>query len=182
MKKTLYVVILIVTCIGFSQNLTIQNGVFNRYALDILFDSGEEFGNYTDNESLTTTICPDNGDEFTLLNFTEFNTPLNEDVLTVNDDDTTAVVFSVASSGNISATTSNTTSSQPMTFTSGVTGNLLDREAEISSAIACQDIDASIDSTAPAPNASGVITILPGESVNFSGSAIFSIDAISPSL
>ena len=176
MKKILFSVILIVTSIGLSQDLSMHNGAFNRCAPDKLFDSGSEFGNYADSENFTTTICPENGDEFTLLNFTEFSTQLNEDVLTVFDDDSTAVDSGVASSGNRSATTSNTKPSQPITFTSSVSGNLLGWEAEISSAIACQDIEASIDSTAPAPNASGVIAILPGESVNFSGSAIFSID------
>ncbi len=181
MKKILYFVILIVTSIGFSQNLSMQNGVFIRCAPDKFYDSGGEFGNYADNESFTTTICPENGDEFIILNFTVFNTQLNQDILTIYDgDDTSASVLGVfsgvASPGNISATTSNTSGCLTITFSSSTSVNMMGWEAEILCIAECQDIEASIDSTSPALNASGVISILPGESVNFSGSATFAID------
>ena len=173
--------ILIVNSIGFSQDLSMQDGTFNRCAPDKFFDSGGEFGNYGNDENFTTTICPQNTDEFIILDFTQFSTQLNQDILTIYDgDDSTATVLGtfsgVTSPGNISASASNPSGCLTITFTSNASGNTIGWEADILCATPCQDIVASIDSTTPVPNGAGVIGILPGESVDFSGSATFSVD------
>ena len=63
MKKTLYFIALLTTTFCFSQDLSMQNGTFSRCAPDMFYDSGGEFGNYSNNENLVTTICPQNADE-----------------------------------------------------------------------------------------------------------------------
>ena len=181
MKKILFAVFLIVSCIGFSQDVSMQDGTFNRCAPDRFFDSGGEFGNYGNNENFTTTICPQNANEFVILNFTQFSTQLNQDVLTIYDgDDTTAPILGafsgVASPGNISSSTDNTSGCLTITFTTNGSGNTSGWVADILCATPCQDIVASIDSTVPEPNTSGVVSILPGDTVDFTGSATFSID------
>ncbi|NRD18998.1 PKD domain-containing protein, partial [Winogradskyella eckloniae] len=160
-----------------------QNGTFNRCAPDKFYDSGGEFGNYGDSENLVTTICPQNADEFIILNFTLFTTQLGAepDVMHIYDgDDVTAPLLGsfqgTNSPGNISASTDNTSGCLTIEFISNASGNINGWEADILCATPCQDITASIDSTVPAANNSGVIGILPGETVDFSGSAIFSLD------
>ncbi|WP_252723701.1 choice-of-anchor L domain-containing protein, partial [Winogradskyella psychrotolerans] len=181
MKNTLYLIVFLFSTIGFSQDILMQNGTFMRCAPDKFFDSGGEFGNYDDDEDLVTTICPQNEDEFIIINFTEFTTQLNQDVLTIYDgDDITADVIgtysSAVSPGIVSASDSNTSGCLTFAFSSNGSGNINGWEAEILCATPCQDIVASIDSSTPAPNATGVIGILPGDSVDFSGSATFSVD------
>ena len=183
MKKTLCFILLMVTSIAFSQDLSMQDGTFNRCAPDIFFDSGGEFGNYGDNENLVTTICPQNSDEFIILNFTFFSTQLGitPDTMNIYDgDDTSATLIGsyagTGSPGTVSASTSNTSGCLTIEFISSDGGNLNGWEAEILCATPCQDIIASIDSTTPVANGTGVISILPGESVDFSGSATFSVD------
>ncbi len=102
MKKILYSLSLIVSAIGFAQDVSMENGTFVRCSPDKFYDSGGEFGNYGNNEDFTTTICPQNADEFIILNFTLFNTQLNQDILTLYDgDDITASVIGTYSGGNL---------------------------------------------------------------------------------
>ena len=158
-----------------------QDGTFNRCAPDMFFDSGGEFGNYGNDENFSITICPQNANEFIILNFTAFSTQLNTDIMTIYDgDDNTANVLGtfsgVLSPGTISASDTNTSGCLTVEFTSNGSGNTTGWAAEILCAVPCQDITASIDSTNPPPNVSGVVSILPGETVDFSGSATFSVD------
>jgi len=181
MKKTLYILSLIVCSIGFSQDVMMQDGTFMRCAPDRFFDSGGEFGNYGNNENFTTTICPQNAGEFIILNFTAFSTQATIDILTIYDgDDTTAPVlgtFSGTSSpGNISASDTNTSGCLTVNYMSNGSGNTTGWEAEILCAVACQTITASIDSTIPVGTALNVVEIDPGETVNFFSSATFSDD------
>ncbi|WP_179367600.1 choice-of-anchor L domain-containing protein, partial [Winogradskyella forsetii] len=181
MKKLLYILALFGSCLGFSQDILMENGSFIRCAPDKFYDSGGQFGNYSDNENLVTTICPQNDDEFILVDFTEFNTQLNLDVLTVYDgDDVTADVIgtytSVLSPGLVSATASNTSGCLTFEFNSSGSSNVAGWEADIICAVQCQNITASIDSTIPAETSPNVIEILPGETVEFTGGASFSVD------
>ena len=162
MKKIFFVAALIVSFIGLSQDLSMQNGTFNRCAPDRFFDSGGEFGNYGNNENFTTTICPQNANEFLILNFLQFSTQQNLDIITIYDgDDTSSAVLGtwsgVNSPGTVSATTSNTSGCLTITFTTNGSGNTLGWEAEILCATHCQDIIASIDSSKQVPKGSGVI-------------------------
>ncbi len=58
MKRSLYFLILIVTSIGFSQDLSMQDGTFNRCDPDKIFYSGGEFGNYGNDDSFKTYMTP----------------------------------------------------------------------------------------------------------------------------
>ncbi len=166
---------------GYTQDVLMENGSFNRCAPDIFYDSGGEFGNYGNDENLVTTICPQNTGEFTILNFTSFTTQLNQDFLTIYDGpDTSAPVIGtytgVMSPGTVSASGTNTSGCLTIEFTSNGSGPGPGWAAEILCATPCQNILPTIDSTNPAPNTSGVVSILPNETVDFTGSAFFSVD------
>ncbi|MGB0982092.1 MAG: choice-of-anchor L domain-containing protein, partial [Winogradskyella sp.] len=181
MKTILYLIFLLTSILGFSQDIIMEDGTFNRCAPDKFYDSGGEFGPYSNDENYTTTICPQNANEFIILSFTEFNTQLNQDVMTIYDgDDTTAPVIgtysATTSPSTVSASAGNTSGCLTITFTSSSSGVVTGWEADILCATPCQDIVASIDSTVPTANGSGVISILPGDSVDFNASATFSVD------
>ncbi|WP_296350142.1 choice-of-anchor L domain-containing protein, partial [Winogradskyella sp.] len=181
MKKIFYAIALVLSFIGYSQDVVMENGVFNRCAPDRLLDSGGEFGNYGDNENFTTTICPQNVDDFIILEFTQFVTQLNVDFLVIYDgDDTTAPVLGTFSGpvpiGTISASDTNVSGCLTLEFTSDGSGSGPGWIANILCASPCQDIVASIDGTVPEPNGSGVVVVTPGENIDFSGSATFSQD------
>uniref|UniRef100_UPI002631B2E6 choice-of-anchor L domain-containing protein n=1 Tax=Winogradskyella sp. TaxID=1883156 RepID=UPI002631B2E6 len=181
MKKIILFATLLISVIGFSQDVSMQNGTFIRCAPDKFFDSGGQFGNYGNNEDFTLTICPQNADEFIILDFVQFSTQLDDDILTIYDgDDTTANVLGsftgVTSPGSISATSANATGCLTVTFTSNGSGNTQGWEANIICAVSCQTITASIDNTIPAETAPNIVEILPGETVEFFGSATFSED------
>ncbi|WP_229719348.1 choice-of-anchor L domain-containing protein [Winogradskyella schleiferi] len=180
MKKFLFILALFVSCLGFSQDILMENGSFIRCAPDKFYDSGGQFGNYSDDEDLVTTICPQNDDEFILVDFIQFNLQPNSDILTIYDgDDITADVigtYSGTSPGMVSATASNTSGCLTFAFTSNGLININGWDANIICAVQCQTIVASIDSTIPEETFPGVVEILPGETIDFSASATFSID------
>ncbi|WP_138432234.1 choice-of-anchor L domain-containing protein, partial [Winogradskyella algicola] len=181
MKKIIFVTTLIISSLGFSQDLSMQDGTFTRCAPDKFFDSGGEFGPYGNNENFTTTICPPNADEFIILDFLDFSTQLNADVLTIYDgDDTTAAVLGtysgVASPGTIIASDTNASGCLTITFTSNGAGNTTGWEADITCAVSCQTITPQVVSTTPVETSPNVVEILPGETVDFVGGATFSVD------
>ncbi|WP_245940368.1 choice-of-anchor L domain-containing protein, partial [Winogradskyella pacifica] len=181
MKKIIYIFMFLVIKVGFSQDLLMQDGTFNRCAPDLFYDSGGELGSYSDNESYVTTICAENSGDRVSVNFVEFLTQLNQDFLTIYDgDDVSAdiigVYTGVSSPGFVSASESNTSGCLTFAFTSNESGNIDGWVAEIICITPCQDIIPSINNTIPIPNESGVIGILPGETVDFFGSAMFSLD------
>uniref|UniRef100_UPI0026343F22 choice-of-anchor L domain-containing protein n=1 Tax=Winogradskyella sp. TaxID=1883156 RepID=UPI0026343F22 len=184
MKKTFFVIALMISAIGFSQDIAMENGTFNRCEPDRFFDSGGEFGNYGNDENLVTTICPQNAGDFIILEFTEFTTQqgLNADVMNIYDGDDISAPLIGTFQGPVGAFTvtatevSNTSGCLTIEFISGDSGNVNGWAANILCASQCQDIFASIDNTVPAPNNSGVVSILPGETVDFTASATFSQD------
>ncbi len=179
MKQIYTVLFFLFSIAGYSQDISMQNGTFNRCAPDRFFDSGGEFGNYGNNENLITTICPENVGEFMILDFTQFVTQLNLDVMNVYDGDNVSANLIGSFTGpvgafSVSASDTNTSGCLTVEFISNASGPADGWQADILCATACQNIDANIDSTVPAPNVSGVISILPGETIDFSGSATFS--------
>jgi len=160
-----------------------QNGTFIRCAPDKFYDSGGEFGNYSDDENLVTTICPQNADEFIILDFTLFTTQtgLNQDVMNIYDgDDTSATLIGsyVGPVGafTVSASDTNTTGCLTVEFISSDSGNINGWVADIICAVACQTITASIDNTNPPETSPNVIEVLPGTTIDFVGGATFSVD------
>ncbi|SEQ22751.1 hypothetical protein SAMN05444005_1151, partial [Flavobacterium urocaniciphilum] len=71
MKKIL-LLILLVSCGVFSQNLNMQNGSFTRCS-GTFYDSGGNAGNYAASESYTMTICPSTPGTYVQLVFTSWN-------------------------------------------------------------------------------------------------------------
>src|SRR5690606_19784161 len=181
MKNFYIFIAFIVSVQVFSQNVPMQNGTFNRCAPDLLFDSGGGTSNYSSNENYVTTICAINPEDFIILDFTAFSTQLGVDILTIYDGpDTSAPLIGTYSGGSsfgpgtVSASPTNTSGCLTLQFVSDAAGNGLGFAAEILCAEPCQTITASID-TSPAPDG-GVISILPGGSIDFNGSATFSND------
>ncbi|WP_334112668.1 choice-of-anchor L domain-containing protein, partial [Paucihalobacter sp.] len=164
-----------------AQDIIMVDGTFNRCAPDMFYDSGGEFGNYGNNENFVTTICPQNPDDFIILNFLAFSSQLNQDIMTIYDgvDTTVSVLGSftgVASPGFISATSANTSGCLTIEWVTNASGNTFGWEAEILCASPCQTITPTINETNPTPNGSGIITINPGETISFEGTAVFSDD------
>ncbi|WP_189343017.1 PKD domain-containing protein, partial [Winogradskyella epiphytica] len=181
MKNILLLLALIVTGLGSSQDLLMQNGTFNQCS-GLFYDSGGEFGNYGNNENLVTTICSDVAGDFVQLNFTQFVTQggAQADTMYIYDgDDTTAALIGsytlTNSPGVVSASESNTSGCLTIEFVSSPSGNAQGWIAEIECFTPCQTITASIDDTTPAAVA-GVIEVDPGDIVTFNGSATFSED------
>ena len=182
MKKYYVFLVVLFSISSFSQDVIMQNGIFNRCEPNRVFDSGGEAGNYGSNENFVTTICPEAADQFIVLNFTAFSTQLNQDFLTIYDGaDTTAPIIGTYSGGsgfspgNVQASASNTSGCLTLQFVSNATGTTTGFAADILCGYPCQNITASIDSTVPAASG-GIVSILPGESVDFEGSATFSDD------
>ncbi|WP_230080321.1 choice-of-anchor L domain-containing protein, partial [Winogradskyella marina] len=183
MKKLLYLFIFLISTIGFAQDILMEDGTFTRCAPYKFYDSGGEFGNYGDDENIITTICPQNENEFIILDFTLFTTQLGPepDTMYIYDGDDVSdpllgTFNGTSNPGSISASEDNDSGCLTIKFVSNDGGNLNGWEADILCATPCQDIVVSIDETTPATNATGVVSILPFESVDFSASAIFSLD------
>ena len=167
------------TCVG-GEDLIMQNGTFTTCG-GRFFDSGGEFGNYENDENLTITICPEIEGDVVSLVFTEFVSQLNIDVLSIYDGDSTAsdligIYSGVNSPDTVTASMNNASGCLTLNFVTNNTGNTTGWVAEINCVEACQDIEASIDSTMPEANDDGLVIASIGEEVNFTGSATFSDD------
>ena len=183
MKQFLLGIILVFSLNALSQDVFMGNGTFNRCVPDKFYDSGGGASNYSSNENYVTTICAVDPADFIILNFTAFNTQLNQDILTIYDGDSTSAPLigtysggASGSPGTVSATPSNASGCLTIQFISNASGTGSGFAADILCAAPCQTITASIDSTTPPPGGTGVITIFPGTSVDFNGSATFSLD------
>ncbi|SDR67155.1 gliding motility-associated C-terminal domain-containing protein [Formosa sp. Hel1_31_208] len=179
--KKLYILFILLTYNAFSQDLNMQSGSFNRCAPDVFYDSGGAGGAYGSNENFVTTICSLNAGEFIILEFTEFNTQLSADVMTLYDGtDTAAPVIGtysgVAGPGTVIPSAGNTSGCITIEFVSDGMGTTTGWAANIICAVPCQTITPSIDSTVPDVNAAGVVLINAGGQVDFNASATFSSD------
>ena len=144
MKKLYIFIAFLISFYGFSQDVFMQNGTFNRCGPDKLYDSGGAFGNYSSNENLIMTICSPNAGEFIILNFTNFTTQANQDILTIYDGpDTTAPIIgsysggTANSPGSVSASVANTSGCITLKFVSNATGTNSGWTADILCATPC---------------------------------------------
>ena len=181
MKKLYIFLILLFSFSSYAQDLLMLDGTFNRCEPDMFYDSGGDTGSYSDDENFVTTICAENAGDFISLNFTTFSTQLNTDILTIYDgDDTTAPVIGSFSGGAgpgvVTASDTNASGCITVEFISNGSGNTVGWEASITCQEQCQIITASIDSTDPVANVSGIVEVPPGTTIDFNGSAIFSDD------
>lgn len=180
MKKILFVIFSILSYYGFAQDILMQNGTVTACS-GVFYDSGGEFSNYADDESFVITICPEESGRRMRLDFQEFNTELNADILRIYDgDDVSGSLFGVfsgtSSPGLIVALFDNPTGCITVEFVSTDSAHTTGWSAALSCTIPCQDITAQLDSTSPAANSEGIIEVCTGENINLSGSAIFEVD------
>ncbi|SHH31143.1 T9SS type B sorting domain-containing protein [Winogradskyella jejuensis] len=164
----------------FSQDLIMQPGTFNQ-CTGTFFDSGGGTGNYSSNEDIIITICPDTPGDLVRLNFTAFNTEDGVDIMTIfNGDDETAPPFGdftgTTSPNTVQATQDNTTGCITVQFVSNGFGNTTGWAADISCITNCQIINSQIDTASPSPNGDGYIRVCPNEEITLTGSATFSDD------
>ncbi|WP_138434754.1 PKD domain-containing protein [Winogradskyella algicola] len=180
MKKIVSILLLGISFSVFSQDVLMQNGTVTSCS-GIFYDSGGEFSNYSNNENFVLTICPEEDGQRTRLDFYDFVTQLNSDVMTIYDgpDVTSDIINSYSgpsSPGLVFASFNNTSGCLTIEFSSDNAGNGSGWQAEISCANPCQDITAVLDSTNPIVNAEGIIEVCSGDLISLSGSGIFEND------
>ncbi|WP_405572720.1 PKD domain-containing protein [Winogradskyella sp. Asnod2-B02-A] len=180
MKNLLRLLFLMLGFCSFGQDVLMQNGTITACS-GTFYDAGGEFVNYADNESYIITICPEEIGQRTRLDFQEFSTQLNTDLLTIYDgDDVSApslgVYSGTQSPGVLIATFDNLTGCLTIEFTSNSTDNDIGWAANISCTTPCQEITSVLDSTFPIANAEGIIEVCIGDNINLSGSGIFETD------
>lgn len=181
MKKIVLILLLLISFCTNAQDYLMQNGSITTCS-GTFYDSGGEFANYSDNETLVYTICPENPGERIRIDFTEFNLQQNTDNLFIYDGDSTASllqgVFSGTSSPGfwIASLNNNPSGCLTIEFISDTSGNTTGWAATISCTTPCQDITSQLDSTSPAANGDGVIEVCLGENITLSGSGVFEVD------
>jgi len=180
MKYLITLISIFFTSLLLAQDVSMQTATVNQCG-GIFYDSGGEFGNYGDDEDFVLTICPENAGQKVKIDFSEFSTQLNQDVMSIFDGDSTAAdsfgSFSgTASPGLVQATVDNTSGCITIQFVSNAGGNISGWVAAISCLTPCQTINSQIDSTIPAANADNYIRVCPNEEITLNGSGVFSID------
>lgn len=180
MKKTILILITLISFQINSQDFVIQNGTENTCS-GFFYDSGGESGNYSNNENFLYTICPESSGQRVRLEFVEFLTQLNADIMIIYDGDDTSGdvlgVFSGATSPGLIASSFNSpTGCLTIEFSSDGAGTTNGWAAEISCITPCQEITAQLNSTLPAPNGEGIIEVCVGENITLNGSGVFEVD------
>lgn len=180
MRKLSLLLFICFSAICFSQDVLMQNGTINVCS-GIFFDSGGEFSNYSNNENLVFTICPEQSGGRVSLEFFEFSTQINVDVMTIYDgDDTTADIIGtysgVSSPDFVFAGFDNPTGCLTVEFVSNNSGNGSGWNANIDCANPCQEITAVLDSTSPLANNEDIIEVCVGDNISLNGSGIFEVD------
>ncbi|MFK7782001.1 PKD domain-containing protein, partial [Psychroserpens sp.] len=176
MKKIITLLIFAFTVFSYSQDILMQDGTISQ-CTDRFFDTGGEFGPYSDNENLTLTICPPAAGDTVQLTFTAFSLQLNLDVMTIYDGpDNTFPSLGSFSGGNNPGVVEATTPSGCLTieFVSNGSGTTTGWEADIACLTPCQSIVANLDSTNPAAVGNIVVADV-NEVVTFNASGTFSI-------
>jgi len=182
-KKLVFLFSLFCSLSMFAQVIYMTDGTRSNTCAGTFYDSGG-FSNYSNNETITHTICPNILASQIQLDFTSFNLEANADFITIyNGPDTTYDVigtFSATSPGLVTAALSspqpNPTGCLTIALSTDATNTFSGWEATISCFQPCQDITASIDSTLPAADPDGIVRICQGDQVIFNGSGVFSVD------
>ncbi|MCT4630815.1 PKD domain-containing protein, partial [Winogradskyella sp.] len=181
MKYLLTLITVVFSSVLLAQDVNMQTATVSQCG-GVFYDSGGEFGNYGNDESFILTICPENPGQRVQLNFTEFSTQLNADVMTIYNSDTNdpAEAFGqfsgAASPGLVEATEANTSGCLTIEFVSNDSANGSGWAANISCRTPCQVITSQIDTAVPAPNGDGYIRVCPNEEITLTGSGNFEVD------
>lgn len=179
MKKILLFLMMPFLSFGvFAQDIIMQDGTFNQ-CTGSFFDPGGPNSNYTPGGTIITTICPDSGTGTLTIDFSAFSLQPGFGTLTIYDGaDTSAPVIGsyqgTNSPGEITPSDTNVSSCLTFEFSSFGSLGASGWEASINCLVECQDIVASIDSTDPPADGSGVIEVEIGQNIDFFGSATFS--------
>ncbi|MGQ3133642.1 MAG: PKD domain-containing protein, partial [Flavobacteriales bacterium] len=160
----------------FSQNINMSNGSGTACS-GTFYDNGGN-GNYSNNQTITYTICPSVAGNRVVMNFSTFALENNYDFLTIYDGNNTSAPTLGTYTGNsgpglVSATSTNTSGCLTFVFISNSSGVAAGWVAAISCATPCQTITSNLVSSSPATN-SGIIRVCQGQTVTFNGSGTFS--------
>jgi subtilisin-like proprotein convertase family protein len=179
MKKLLYILFLI-PLLSFGQQIPISNSTATVCA-GTFVDTGGAAANYNNNQNITFTICPATAGDVTRVNFSFFETELNNDVLSVFEGATNNPAFLIGtysgtnSPGNILGDLAIDGGCLTFNFISNVVLNSPGWEADISCTPPCQTVNAIFDSADPPVDpVENVILACPNESITFNGSGTFS--------
>lgn len=156
----------------FSQTYNMANGN-DTTCSGIFYDNGG-LGLYASNLNLTKTFCSNTAGSVVSVNFTSFQTELNNDLLYVYDGATIASPLIGIYSGNGTlngVTFKSTNGCLTFRFISNSSNNQNGWAANISCTFACQPFTAIIDSTFPLVDTSNEIKICIGTPVDMFGSA-----------
>ena len=182
MKKAILIFSFLFSISIYAQDVSMQNATVNRCS-GIFSDSGGIGGNYSSNETLVLTICPENPGQLVQLDFSgyTFSTQLGADVMTIYNGDTTAApVFGTFDGANnpgfVGATPANTSGCITIEFVSDGSGTTTGWGADMSCLTPCQTITSQIDTASPTPNGDGYIRVCQGEDITLTGSGNFEFD------
>uniref|UniRef100_UPI003868B8EE PKD domain-containing protein n=1 Tax=Winogradskyella sp. Asnod2-B02-A TaxID=3160583 RepID=UPI003868B8EE len=182
MKYLITIIPLLFSSLLLAQDVNMQTATISQCG-GIFYDSGGEFGNYSNDEDFVLTICPEEPGQTIQLNFISFSTQLGAtpDVMTIYDGDSVAATsfgdFSGTNTpGLVQATEDNTSGCITIQFVSSGSGSIDGWAANINCLTPCQTINSQIDSTSPAPNGDGYIRVCPNEEITLTGSGVFSVD------
>ncbi|MFT4611053.1 MAG: subtilisin-like proprotein convertase family protein, partial [Psychroserpens sp.] len=180
MKKALLIIFTLFYFSIYAQDIIMQNGTVNGCS-GTFYDSGGVGGAYSSGEDLVLTICPDLPGQLVTLNFSEFNTQLGADVMTIyNGDSVASPVFGTFdganSPGSVTATEDNGSGCLTIQFVSDASGTTTGWAADVSCFTPCQTIVSQIDSATPVPNGDGYIRVCLGEEITLTGSGVFEFD------
>ncbi|WP_299102562.1 PKD domain-containing protein, partial [uncultured Winogradskyella sp.] len=181
MKYIITILALLCSSLVIGQDVLMQTATVSQCG-GVFYDSGGEFGPYGNDESFVLTICPENAEQKVQIDFTEFSTQLNADVMTIYNGDVVdaATAFGsfsgVDSPGLVTATAGNASGCLTIEFVSNDNGNTTGWVANISCLTPCQTITSQIDTYSPTPNGDGYIRVCPNEEITLTGSGNFSLD------
>lgn len=184
MKNLLTIAIIFIGLFATGQgiiNMPDNNGVPTRFVTcSGSFNDDGQNGDYSNNINGYAVFCPGIQTDRMQLNFIQMIIQTG-DVLTIYDGDSTAApqlgtfTNTTTAPGLFQASAGNPTGCLTVTFTSNGSGTGAGWRAGISCFDPCQAISTTILTT-PAPDADGIVRICQGDTVNFDGSATFSVD------
>ncbi|MBW3518211.1 T9SS type B sorting domain-containing protein [Flavobacterium sp. NKUCC04_CG] len=196
MKQIIFLFLIFTSLFSFAQGgedntpYLMENRVI-RTCSGIVYDSGGFNGNYSNDENITMTICPDVDGAFVRLDFTTFLLENNADFLTIFDGIGTGgqqigldPFTGTNSPGTVSALIGDgATGCLTLVFTSDDTNTAPGFSARITCAPPCQIMVPRIVQTSPDANPAlgkvceedyGTVKICVGEEIFFTGAAEFS--------
>lgn len=145
------------------------------------YDSGGSSGQYSNNQNLTTVLCPGNGKSHLRLNFSGIALGSGDALCFFDGTDRNAPLLACASNypnGQpfvVQATATNNSGCLTAVFISDATRTEAGWSASISCTAPCQQVIAEVTSTQPvtAPADTGWIDVCPGQAVSFIGRGVY---------